>query len=72
MKSRQKFSIWLNLPTGAAYGEILSEEQKELLKHLAPLQIEASYPERKERVAASLTKAFAKNCCRKRRRSYAG
>jgi HEPN domain-containing protein len=49
-KLANKASIW----------EILSDEQRELFKKLTPLQIEARYPEYKERVAATLTKDFCK------------
>jgi HEPN domain-containing protein len=42
---------------GGIWGRV-SDEQKELFKKLAPLQIEARYPEYKERVAATLTKEF--------------
>jgi HEPN domain-containing protein len=40
--------------------ESISDEQKELFKKLTPLQIEARYPEYKERIAATLTKNFCK------------
>jgi HEPN domain-containing protein len=49
-KLANKASIW----------EILFDEQKELIKNLTPLQIEARYPEYKERIAATLTKDFCK------------
>ncbi|MDR1088377.1 MAG: HEPN domain-containing protein [Coriobacteriales bacterium] len=48
------------LANRAGIWESVSDEQKELFKKLTPLQIEARYPEYKERVAATLTKGFCK------------
>jgi HEPN domain-containing protein len=40
--------------------ETLSNEKKDLMKTLIPLQIETRYPEHKEKVAATLTIDFCK------------
>ena len=50
-----------DLPKLADLGAIwavLSKEQKELFKKLIPLQIEARYPEYKERIASTLTQEY--------------
>ena len=38
--------------------DVISEEQKELLKKLIPLQIEARYPEYKKRIASTLSQEY--------------
>jgi HEPN domain-containing protein len=45
---------------GGIWGDI-SETQKLLLKNLIPLQVDARYPEHKERVAATMTKEKSKH-----------
>ena len=40
--------------------DAISKEQKELFKKLIPLQIEARYPEYKERIASTLTQEYCK------------
>jgi HEPN domain-containing protein len=40
--------------------EDITTEQKELIKKLIPLQIEARYPEYKERIAGTLTEEYCK------------
>lgn len=50
-----------DLPKLANLGDIwvdLSEEQKDLLKKLIPLQIEARYPEYKEKISQTLTEEY--------------
>jgi len=40
--------------------DIMSDEQKQLLRELAPLHIEARYPEFKEKIAAALSPKYCK------------
>ena len=55
-----------NLITLAKHSGIiteLSEEQLNLLEQLNPLQIEARYPEHKDKIAGTLTKEICKKLC---------